>query len=149
MACPYCQGDATQELDRVTALGYQLYRCRPCRRTFVAVRPLPLASCLLPREILLNGAPRALPARPRQQWADQRVPSPRLRALRLRHHMEIGDHRRRVRVRVRARVGCQPFPLARADERERAGTPRPLEIVTGDDPLAALCLILHQELPLV
>ncbi len=34
MACPYCQGDATQELDRVTALGYQLYRCRPCRRTF-------------------------------------------------------------------------------------------------------------------
>ena len=34
MACPYCQGDATQDLDRVTALGYHLYRCRPCRRTF-------------------------------------------------------------------------------------------------------------------
>jgi len=34
MACPYCQGDATQELDRVTALGYHLFRCRPCRRTF-------------------------------------------------------------------------------------------------------------------
>jgi len=34
LACPYCQGDATQELDRVTALGYRLYRCRPCRRTF-------------------------------------------------------------------------------------------------------------------
>ncbi len=34
MACPYCQGDATQEMDRVTALGYRLFRCRPCRRTF-------------------------------------------------------------------------------------------------------------------
>jgi len=34
MACPYCQEDATQELDRTTALGYQLFRCRPCRRTF-------------------------------------------------------------------------------------------------------------------
>ncbi len=34
MACPYCQGDATQALERMTALGYRLYRCRPCRRTF-------------------------------------------------------------------------------------------------------------------
>ncbi len=34
MGCPYCQGDATQALERVTALGYRLYRCRPCRRTF-------------------------------------------------------------------------------------------------------------------
>ncbi len=34
MACPYCQGDATQELKRATALGYRLFRCRPCRRTF-------------------------------------------------------------------------------------------------------------------
>ncbi len=34
MACPYCQGDATQELERTTAMGYRMYRCRPCRRTF-------------------------------------------------------------------------------------------------------------------
>src|SRR5438477_11227266 len=34
MACPYCQGDATQDLERRTALGYRLFRCRPCRRTF-------------------------------------------------------------------------------------------------------------------
>jgi len=34
MACLSCQGDVTQELGRVTALGYSLYRCRPCRRTF-------------------------------------------------------------------------------------------------------------------
>ncbi len=34
MACPYCQGDATQALDRVTVWGYCVFRCRPCRRTF-------------------------------------------------------------------------------------------------------------------
>ncbi len=34
MGCPYCQGDATQEMERTTALGYRLFRCRPCRRTF-------------------------------------------------------------------------------------------------------------------
>lgn len=34
MACPYCQGEATHELNRTTALGYRLLRCRPCRRTF-------------------------------------------------------------------------------------------------------------------
>lgn len=30
MSCPYCQGEATQELERVTTLGYRLFRCRPC-----------------------------------------------------------------------------------------------------------------------
>jgi len=34
MVCPYCQGGATQALERVTTLGYRLFRCRPCRRTF-------------------------------------------------------------------------------------------------------------------
>jgi len=34
MGCPSGQGDATQELKRATALGYRLFRCRPCRRTF-------------------------------------------------------------------------------------------------------------------
>ncbi len=34
MSCPYCQGDATRELGCVTAWGYRLFRCRPCRRTF-------------------------------------------------------------------------------------------------------------------
>ncbi len=34
MSCPYCQGDATQVLERTTAWGYRLFRCRPCRRTF-------------------------------------------------------------------------------------------------------------------
>src|SRR5689334_5057413 len=33
MTCPYCQGEATQALERTTALGYRLSRCRPCRRT--------------------------------------------------------------------------------------------------------------------
>jgi len=34
MACPYCQGDAAQVTGRTTSLGYQAFRCRPCRRTF-------------------------------------------------------------------------------------------------------------------
>ncbi len=34
MGYPYGQGDATQEVERVTALGDRLFRCRPCRRTF-------------------------------------------------------------------------------------------------------------------
>ena len=34
MPCPYCQTNATQEVARTTALGYRLFRCRPCRRTF-------------------------------------------------------------------------------------------------------------------
>jgi len=34
MACPYCRGDVTQEQERRSALGYQLFRYRPCRRTF-------------------------------------------------------------------------------------------------------------------
>ncbi len=34
MPCPYCQTSATQELPRTTMLGYRVFRCRPCRRTF-------------------------------------------------------------------------------------------------------------------
>jgi len=33
MACPYCQGDATQEVERTTVVGYRLFRCRSCQRT--------------------------------------------------------------------------------------------------------------------
>lgn len=34
MTCPYCPGKATQERERMTALGDRLFRSRPCRRTF-------------------------------------------------------------------------------------------------------------------
>jgi len=53
MACPYCQGDATQELDRVTALGYQLYRCRPCRRTFNERTGTPFNHLQVPTDVAL------------------------------------------------------------------------------------------------
>jgi len=53
MACPYCQGDATQGLDRVTALGYRLFRCRPCRRTFNERTGTPFNHLQVPTDIAL------------------------------------------------------------------------------------------------
>lgn len=34
MACPYCAEVATNELRRRTALGYRMFRCCSCQRTF-------------------------------------------------------------------------------------------------------------------
>ena len=53
MACPYCQGDATQALDRATALGYRLFRCRPCRRTFNERTGTPFNHLQVPTNIAL------------------------------------------------------------------------------------------------
>jgi len=53
MACPSCQGDATQELDRVTALGYRLFRCRPCRRTVTERTGTPFNHLQVPSGIAL------------------------------------------------------------------------------------------------
>ncbi len=53
MGCPYCQGDATQELDRVTALVYRLFRCRPCRRTFNERTATPFNHLQVPTDIAL------------------------------------------------------------------------------------------------
>ncbi len=53
MVCPYCQGDATQELERVTALGYRLLRCRPCRRTFNERTGTPFNHLQVPTDIAL------------------------------------------------------------------------------------------------
>jgi len=53
MACPYGQGDATQELERVTALGYRLFRCRPCRRTFNERTGTPFNHLQVPTDIAL------------------------------------------------------------------------------------------------
>jgi len=53
MGCPYCQGDATQELDRTTALGYRLFRCRPCRRTFNERTGTPCNHLQVPTDIAL------------------------------------------------------------------------------------------------
>ncbi len=53
MACPYCQGDATQELERATALGYRLFRCRPCRRTFNERTGTPFNHLQVPTDVAL------------------------------------------------------------------------------------------------
>ena len=51
MACPYCQGNATQEVERVTTLGYRLYRCRPCRRTYNERTGTPFNHLQVPTDI--------------------------------------------------------------------------------------------------
>ena len=53
MGCPYCQGDATQELARRTALGYRLFRCRLCRRTFNERTGTPFNHLQVPTDIVL------------------------------------------------------------------------------------------------
>ena len=54
MACPYCQGDTTLELERRTALGYRLFRCRPCRRTFNERTGTPFNHLQVPTDIALR-----------------------------------------------------------------------------------------------
>ncbi len=53
MGCPSCQGDATQELERTTALGYHLFRRRPCRRTFNARTGTPFSHLPVPTDVAL------------------------------------------------------------------------------------------------
>ena len=53
MACPYCQGNATQEWKRRTTLGYRLFRCRPCRRTFNERTGTPFNHLQVPTDIAL------------------------------------------------------------------------------------------------
>ena len=53
MACPYCQGEATQQLERVTGWGYRLFRCRPYRRTFNERTGTPFNHLQVPTDIAL------------------------------------------------------------------------------------------------
>ncbi len=53
MAYPYCEGDATQDLERVTALGYRLFRCRRCRRTVNERTGTPFTYLQVPTNIVL------------------------------------------------------------------------------------------------
>jgi transposase-like protein len=53
MRCSYCQGAATQELDRQTTLGYRLFRCRPCRRTFNERTGTPFNHLQVPTDVAL------------------------------------------------------------------------------------------------
>jgi len=53
MTCPYCQEDAAQQLERATALGYRLFRCRRCRRTFNERTGTPFNHLQVPTDIVL------------------------------------------------------------------------------------------------
>ncbi len=53
MGCPYCEGEATRALDRTTALGYRVYRYRPCRRTFNERTGTPFNHLQAPTDIAL------------------------------------------------------------------------------------------------
>ncbi len=53
MGYPYCQGDATQEVERATAWGYRLFRCRPCRRTLNERTGAPFNHLQVPTDIAL------------------------------------------------------------------------------------------------
>ncbi len=53
MGCPYCQGTATLELARTTTLGYQLFRCRPCRRAFNERTGTPFNHLQVPTDVAL------------------------------------------------------------------------------------------------
>jgi putative transposase len=53
MACPYCGGNTTQELNRRTTLGYRLFRCRPCRHTFNDRTGTPFNHLQVPTDIVL------------------------------------------------------------------------------------------------
>ena len=53
MVCPYGCGDSTQEVERVTALGYRLFRCRPCRRTYNERTSTPFNHLQVPTDIAL------------------------------------------------------------------------------------------------
>ncbi len=53
MTCPYCQGDATQELERATALGYRLFCRQPCRRTFHERTGTPFNHLQVPTDVAL------------------------------------------------------------------------------------------------
>jgi len=53
MVCPSCQGNATLERERMTALAYRLYRCRPCRRPFNERTGMPFNHLQVPTDIAL------------------------------------------------------------------------------------------------
>ena len=53
MTCPYGHGTVTQELQRRTPLGYRLFRCRHCRRTFNERTGTPFNHLQVPTEVAL------------------------------------------------------------------------------------------------
>ena len=53
MNCPYCAAPTTTPLSRKTALGYQMFRCSPCRRIFNERTGTPFNYLEFPTDIVL------------------------------------------------------------------------------------------------
>ncbi len=61
MPCPYCAATTTTEMPRRTTLGYRMFRCRACRRTYNERTGTPfnhLGACALP---LFSAGRRSVP----------------------------------------------------------------------------------------
>ena len=54
MKCPHCQSTRVSPLQRQTSLGYGLFRCKPCRRTFHERTDTPFNFIEVPTDILFQ-----------------------------------------------------------------------------------------------
>ncbi len=53
MSCPSCTATTTRELPRQTTLGYRVFRCSACRRTYNARTGSPVTHLQVPTDIVL------------------------------------------------------------------------------------------------
>src|SRR5580765_2654778 len=53
MDCPHCSSSTTTQLSRKTALGYNVFRCRDCKRTFNERTGTPFNYLEFPTDIVL------------------------------------------------------------------------------------------------
>src|ERR1051326_618930 len=53
MNCPYCASTVTKERTKQTALGYRMFRCSACKRTFNERTGTPFNSLESPTDIVL------------------------------------------------------------------------------------------------
>ncbi len=54
MRCPRCQSERTTQLKRMTTLGYLIYRCRDCGKTFNERTGTPWHFVELPTDIIFQ-----------------------------------------------------------------------------------------------
>ena len=54
MACPHCRASETRRLPRITDLGYAVFRCQSCGRTFNERTGTPFNFVEVPTEIIFQ-----------------------------------------------------------------------------------------------
>ena len=54
MDCPHCRGSETRRLSRTTDLGYPIFRCQSCGRTFNERTGTPFNFVEVPTEIVFQ-----------------------------------------------------------------------------------------------